>query len=212
MGTNGTNGKAAVDPIARATAVLRKEHSRYFRTGDKCSRTGEGVNYSNPLEELEAEEERAEREAMIDSLEEVARSMAISPDDLPESFCERIKAEALKSFQQWQSQFISWVFAAGPHPIDVEKRLYIFAKHARADLIWNMGFRALGGLFGEKGATVHARSKAALGNVPAGWKKRASACAKMAEAAKGNMNRLGGKKVQRSFLKKLKVQKTTPEK
>lgn len=100
----------------------------------------------------------------------------------------------LEAFRRLMSIF----FADGPHPSDVMRRVYAFAKALRPELILNMSCEEVGAIFGETKASVSYRIKQ-LVNRPImahsghgtqlPWQKSSSACATYAARAKGNTNR-----------------------
>lgn len=47
------------------------------------------------------------------------------------------------------ADFMGWIFAAGPHPAVVVRRVFCIAKAVRPELIANMDFRDLGIIFNE---------------------------------------------------------------
>lgn len=181
------------DHAERIERTLRKAGlKRSLKLGDTAAAGGgiefswEGVEWKNPLSELMEAEERGvasacERAADVFDVE--------SPENL-----RRIRALVFDQFVQFEAAFVAWLFDAGPHPVEVVKRLFAYTKYRRPDLLGDMAFRALGDLLNERGATMQARCKALFGELPAPWKKTKEAREHMSESARGNCNRLGGKK------------------
>lgn len=176
--------------MRRCNGIVRRAHHRFYK-GSEASLDGQAVTWSNPLDELIAREEEAERDAAYAAMEFLIADGA----SLPLALVEKVNAAARDSFQQYESALMEWLFAAGPHPLEVMRRLFAYAKMRNADLLWKMGFREVGPLLKETHAAAALRCKALFGDTPAGWKKKATACANMRQAQKGNRNRRGGKKL-----------------
>lgn len=95
---------------------------------------------------------------------------------------------------------LGFFFADGPHPGAVMRRLYVFVKKFAPHLIWNMGYRRLGDLFGETGANMEWRMSQldsyleakGVKNVKMPWQKTEEACETYAGVQTGNANRVGG--------------------
>jgi len=180
------------DHAKRVDFVLRQVGSRYFR-GEEFD-IDRGIDTRNPLEELMEREELAEREAAAEALAQAQRLLDL--DVLPEPLVAQIREVVFDHFAQYEAALLRWLFAAGPDLLSVVKRLYAYAKHKDASLVWNMGFRDLGDLFGESHGTPHARQASLFTAETAAWQKTRTARAKMAKAQRGNRNRLGGKKAK----------------
>lgn len=187
-----TNG-AADKHLARMNSAVRKAHSRFYRTGEKCDLTGHAVETRTPLDELIDREEEAERDAAMDGIE--AAQQMLGFDVLPEPLVALVKAAALDHFRQYEATLIEWLFADGPHLIDVARRLFLYVKKKNASLIWNMGYRELGKMFDVEHETLRIQAKLLFGDLPGGAVKTAEARQAMKESAMGNQNRRGGKKV-----------------
>lgn len=178
--------------IDKTLAKVGRKHA--LRPGEAATGGGkdfafEAVEWRNPLTELIEAEESAQMEATRAALD------ALDVDLEASVVVAKIRAAAFQEFLQFESAFVAWLFDAGPHPVEVTKRLFAYTKYRRPDLLQNMAFRALGDLLNERGATMAARCKALFGDLPAGWKKTREACEHMSESALGNQNRLGGKSV-----------------
>lgn len=180
------------DPLSRVEAVLSRVKHRMLHHDDSVDLSGEPVTWRTPLDELIEREEAA-----IEAADErSAALLAVLAGELPERLREQMRDFVKEEFASMERAWLGWVFADGPHLLDVLRRIYLYAKHKRADLLWNMNFRDLGDLFDKSHAAMHTQSKVLFGAVPAGWKKPAGACRRMSEAQRGNANRRGGKKVQ----------------
>lgn len=189
-------------------AIVRKASARFhkgpaigFGDGgqDGESRPRVPVEYGNPLDELCAREDAAERDAAFAAIEMLLAEGAELPLMFQEKVQEAARAAAIDQFRQYEETFMEWLFSAGPHPLEVLRRLFGYVKMKRASLLWNMGFRDVGPLLGETHAAAALRCKLLFGETPAGWKKKLQARLKMQEAALGNCNRRGGKKVKRAM-------------
>jgi hypothetical protein len=118
-------------------------------------------------------------------------------DELLEASSEEfiIKAEGV-------SLFIGWLFSRGPRPTEVMKRLYLYARAARPELLLNMSGAEVAALFGQGRAAESHRERLVLGETLSavgskasfGWQKSPASCARYAAIAKGNRNRSKGKK------------------
>lgn len=187
--------KKALDHHERIDKTLAKVGRKHaLRPGEAATGGGrdfalEAVEWRNPVTELIEAEERAILEATRGALD------ALDVDVKSPEVVAKIRAVAFQEFLQFESALVAWLFDAGPHPVEVVKRLFAYTKYRRPDLLQNMAFRALGDLLNERGATMAARCKALFGDLPAGWKKTSEACEHMRESALGNQNRLGGKSV-----------------
>jgi len=176
--------------LRRMDAIVGAAH-RKFTKGATVSLGGEGVDWSNPLDELIAREEQAIEEAQIRAL----RVLCVEGVELPPEVMERIRQEVFDEFRQYEDGLMEWIFAAGPHPLDVLRRLFAYTKMKRASLLWNMGFRKIGPLLKETHAAAQLRCRALFGSISTGWSKPAEAVKRMRVAQRGNFNRLGGRKV-----------------
>ena len=181
--------------MERMDTVVRAARHRFHKGAAQVYQDEQlhGVDWNNPLDELIAREEQAQRDAALASMEIVIAEGV----ELPLWFQEKIKAEVEQQFYQYENALIEWIFAAGPHPLQVIRRLFAYVKMKRATLLWNMGFRALGKLLKESHENMRLLTEALFGDTPAGWKKRDEAKRRMAESAKGNCNRRGGHKMRR---------------
>lgn len=110
---------------------------------------------------------------------------------------------------------LDFLFADGPHPGKVMRRLYAWVKKYRPELVWDMGYRNLGELFGESGAAMEWRVGQMIDNyaeahgmrsVKMPWQRTAEACAAYSEVQQENSNRSGG---QRSAKHKDKARKSS---
>lgn len=163
--------------------IVAQASRRFFRGR---ARTGDGVpiDYKTPLDELAEIEERAEAELKAQFAEDDARAME----------------SAFKAFVDYEAEFINWLFAAGPHPLEVIRRLFAYAKMRDPRLLHNMGFRQIGPLLGETHGAAQWRCRALFGGMPAGWKKGTQAVESMRRAQRGNTNRkLSANKAKRAL-------------
>lgn len=177
--------------MARCNRILRRAGHRFFKGGDMAAFEGP-VDWQNPLDELIAREEAAERDAAFEAMELLISDGA----ELPLVLVEKVNEAVRAGFQQYESAFLRWLFAAGPHPLEVIRRLFAYAKMRDADLLWKMGFRDIGPLLKETHAAAALRCKILFGDTPAGWRKRTEAREAMRRAALGNCNRRGGNKLK----------------
>jgi len=190
----GEDDMEAIQEMLRIKAVLAGAHHRFCKSNSSpVSPAGDAVDWASPLEELMAREE----EALVDAEARAMKVLGLEGIELPEAVRERIREEVFCQFRQYEETLLEWIFAAGPNPLDVMKRLFCYVKMKRASLIYNMGFRQIGKLLKETGAAAQLRCRALFGTTPAGWSKPATAVARMRDAQQGNVNRLGGRKVSR---------------
>lgn len=199
---------SAEEHLERVDGVLRKVHARrngraMLCQGGEISLEGDGTDWKHPLQELMEAEERAENEMAA----EVADVSARVNEGLRARLGDSAEVEKVTGFLEGRAQevafavvdgeranFVEWIFAEGPNPLEVVRRIFAYAKQKRPDLLWNMSFRELGDLLGETHATVHARCARLFKGMPAGWKKSPAACRNMSEAQRGNNNRRHGKR------------------
>lgn len=119
--------------------------------------------------------------------------------------------EAVLMWLEAQAWLLEFLFAEGPHPGVVMRRLYAWVKKFRPQCVWDAGFRELGLLLGEShgamewriGAMIDEYAAAkGLKGVKSPWQRGDEACAAYAEAQRGNDNRTGGKKSARRKARK----------
>ena len=165
--------------------------ARHHFRGRTVAGNGDVIDWANPLDELIAKEDQALQEAEARAL----RVLGLDEVELPALVRERIRQEVWDEFRGYEEAFLEWLFAAGPHPLEVMRRLFAYCKMHRASLLWNMGFRQIGPLLKETHAAAQARCRALFGKTKAGWSKPSGAVEKMRAAQRGNCNRLGGKKL-----------------
>jgi hypothetical protein len=177
--------------MAQMDAIVDSLRGKNFHADSPVSRDGGAVDWANPFEELAAREEEALRDASVDAVE--CTQQLLNLVELPAPLVEKIREVVLDHFRQYEETLLEFLFAAGPHPLEVMRRLFAYVKKKRASLLYNMGFRALGPLLHESHANAALRCKVLFSGLPAGWHKSASARAAMRESAKGNRNRTGGK-------------------
>ncbi len=170
------NSRELKDEMRRMDDLVRHANQK-FRKGAATARGGEAVEWRSPLDELIALEEQA------------AADLAGEVDD------EGAQRVAWELFRNYEDALMEWLFAAGPHPLEVMRRLFAYTKMKRASLLLNMGFRQVGPLLKETHAAAQLRCRALFGDTPAGWKKPAESVERMRRAARGNCNRRGGKKI-----------------
>ena len=182
--------------MKRLDSIVRAAHTR-FAKGCPTAPGGEAVDWLNPLDELIAKEEGALADAEKDVL-----GLAADGDCIPEALRALIREAVFDEFRQFQDGFLEWLFAAGPHPLEVMRRLFAYTKMHRASLLLNMGFRQIGPLLDETHAAAAHRCKVLFGDVPAGWKKPGEAVERMREAQLGNGNRRNGKRQKAKGTKK----------
>lgn len=194
MVTNALMTPGAIDrEMERLNGIVRAAGDRFHRNSARTP-SGEAVDWSDPFEELAQREEVAIREATIESLSDAQKLLDLV--DLPQPLVDRIRARVLEEFVQYENTLIEWLFAAGPHPLEVVRRLFAYVKMKRASLLWNMGFRSMGKLLKESYESMRLRCEMLFGSTPAGWKKDAAACERMKAAAMGNNCRKGGRKMR----------------
>lgn len=178
--------------IARMDALVRAVGQRFHKGPALAQDHATPVDWNNPLDELIAREEEAQRDAALAAMEFLLTEGA----ELPLWFRERVQIMVFEQFQQYENALLEWIFASGPHPLQVLRRLFAYTKMKRASLLWNMGFRSLGALLHESHENMRLLTKSLFGNLPAAWKKGTMACQRMATSAQGNNNRQGGKKMR----------------
>lgn len=119
--------------------------------------------------------------------------------------------EAARVAMESHAWLLSFLFAEGPHPALVMRRLYCWLKKYHPEKIWDMGYRHLGLLLGESHAAMAWRVEVmltkyaqaiGLRGVKAPWQKPEEANGKYEEAQRANCNRLGGKKSAKAKLRK----------
>lgn len=118
-------------------------------------------------------------------------------------------AEEARLAEEWRirrsahDMLLEYIFADGPRPDRVIRRVYALAKAVRADLIWDMSYEDLGLMLAETRAAQAWRfDKIICGTLKAAGflgfrfphQKGLSAIPHYAAAQKGNSNRRGGKK------------------
>lgn len=149
------------------------------------------------LAELELEASGAGRR-LVEGLRAEAPSRELRRD-LAELAQALTKEAAREQYLRSHGDFLSWLFADGPNPLRVVKRLFCYAKKVRPELLLNLSFRTLGDLLGDggganSGAALHAQCVALFGKENSlGAHKSASARAAMKKAQRHNKNRRGGK-------------------
>lgn len=101
------------------------------------------------------------------------------------------------------ARMLDWIFEKGPDPRVATQRLYTLAKELRPAALGGLSHEQIGLLLGETRANGSARALMIFGGLKAAAgltgdfgaaHKSATARAKMAESAKGNTNRRGGKR------------------
>ena len=111
--------------------------------------------------------------------------------------------EALRMLLEAHFWLLDFLFAEGPHPGRVMRRLYAWVKKFRPSAIWDAGYRHLGELLGESHGTMEWRIGALIDGYAASkgikgvkmpWQRGADVSATLSAAQRGNTNRLGGKK------------------
>ena len=134
--------------------------------------------------------------------------------DLWQQLDELIEADSQQA-TEWkleaQAGLAEFLFAEGPHPGVVMRRLYAWVKKFRPQAIWDAGFRELGRLLGESHGAMEWRigkiideyaAAKGLRGVKAPWQRTEEACTAYSEAQRGNDNRTGGKKSARRKARK----------
>lgn len=160
------------------------EHERRVESAlaRAASRTHEAVETRTPLDELMLSEEAAEFERLADEHE---------------------RGELL--LNRFFFRMLEFLYADGPHPGWVLRRLYVMARRYRPDLILHMNGTDLGLLFGETRAAQSYRMQLLFEKLQgagvrgfrgAGCKSEGSREVYAASAA-GNSNRAKGKKRRR---------------
>ncbi len=196
---------------ARIQSTLSKGAASWQRShGGEMPRGAclhEKVDHYTPSDALAAKEEAAgirepstlplfagmngEHPTIFDELhEQEARAVAESP-------------EAMLIALETHFWLLDFLFADGPHPAVVMRRLYAWVKKYRPEAVWDMGYRRLGDLFGESGASIEWRVSTLIDDysrahgkeaVKMPWQRTAEACASYSAVQKNNANRVGGKR------------------
>ena len=175
-GAQRSSGNEAVDCETPAHALMRKEAAMGI-TEPQTLPLFAGMNGSHktPFEELD----------------EFADSVAFEGE------------EALRMLLEAHFWLLDFLFAEGPHPGRVMRRLYAWVKKFRPSAIWDAGYRHLGELLGESHGTMEWRIGALIDGYAASkgikgvkmpWQRGADVSATLSAAQRGNTNRLGGKK------------------
>jgi len=180
----------------RMDAILRRRAGKHhLNRTDESLGNGERISWGDPFEELAEREEAAIREATVNALDAAQKILAL--DTVPEALVDRIRELVFEEFCQYEATLMEWLFAAGPHPLEVMRRLFAFVKKRSSRLLWDMGFREIGPLLKETHAAAALRCRVLFGALPSGWDKSDSARENMRTAQMGNHNRRGGIKLKK---------------
>ena len=185
-----TRRNEAVDHDTPAHAMMRREELEGVREpGTLPLFAGMNGAHSTPFEELDEHEGEIAAEG----------------------------EDAVRLMLEVHFWLLDFLFAEGPHPGVVMRRLYAWVKKYRPSAIWDAGYRQLGELLGESHGAMewristllddYAKSKGMKG-VKMPWQRGADVSAKLSAAQRGNCNRLGGKK--HAAGQKRKNSKTNP--
>lgn len=181
-GAGGARSHVAVDHDDPAKAMMRSEDAAglrepYAHEAGQTLPLFAGMNgmHQTPFEELEAHEAEAAAEGR----------------------------EILAAKLEAHFWLLDFLFAEGPHPAVVMRRLYAWVKKFRPSAIWDAGYRQLGKLLGESHGTMEWRIGALIDDYAAAkgmkavkmpWQRGQDVSATLSAAQRGNTNRLGGKK------------------
>jgi hypothetical protein len=167
----------------------------------------EKVDRRTPLDELMDAEQRAGLRETLTPFEELDGHAEELGKEGPEAVALMLEAHF------WLLDFL---FAEGPHPGVVMRRLYAWVKKYRPSAIWDAGYRQLGDLLGESHAAMewrigqiidnYATSKGMKG-VKMPWQRGAAVSETLSKAQRGNVNRLGGQKCRKSKKRKTNKRK-----
>lgn len=175
-GASSRQGHEAVDHDTPAHALMRKEERDGVREpGTLPLFAGMNGEHLTPFEELDEQEGTIAKEG----------------------------EDAVRLMLEVHFWLLDFLFAEGPHPGVVMRRLYAWVKKYRPSAIWDAGYRQLGELLGESHGAMewristllddYAKAKGMKG-VKMPWQRGADVTAKLSAAQRGNCNRLGGKK------------------
>ncbi|XHR27531.1 MAG: hypothetical protein ACFUZC_16495 [Chthoniobacteraceae bacterium] len=184
------NKDDAAQEMRRMDLIVNAAHAKHHNGRVMLDRDN---GWNTPLEELIEREDQARADAEARTL--VVFKMVEQRLELTAEARELIRTEVWDQFCQYENCLMEWIFSAGPHPLEVLRRLFAYAKMKRPGLLWNMGFRAIGPLLKETHAAAQARCRALFGSLSACWSKPSQSVERMRAAQRGNLNRLGGKKV-----------------
>lgn len=135
----------------------------------------------------------------VAEMEEAARAEAESAGGAEVS--SRLTELRMDARMETLNGLMDFIFRDGPHPAAAMRRLYVWVKKFRPDLMWEAGFREIGALFGEDGAHVEWRLSVMIDeyleakgarNVKMPWQRQEPQCAIYANSQLGNANRTGG--------------------
>lgn len=194
--------------LAGGAASFERRHGELPRGACRV----EPVDHRTPFDAL-AEKEEAELAALGEGSERMdERQLALLPgingratifDELSgqEGRQQAEGEEAMQIALETHFWLLDFLFADGPHPALVMRRLYAWVKKYRPEAVWDMGYRRLADLFGESGAAIEWRVSVLIDDyarqrgveaTKMPWQRTAEACEQYREVQKGNGNRVGG--------------------
>jgi hypothetical protein len=184
--------------LSGAVASFQKRHGGELPRG-ACLH--EAVDNKTPYDVLDAKEQR-ERGVLLAGADNQGPTLFEELDQHEEMLSAESK-EALLISLETHFWLLDFLFADGPHPGTVMRRLYAWVKKYRPEAIWDMGYRQLGKLFDESGGAQEWRVGALLDDyakakghkgVKMPWQRTDEACESYSQSQKGNANRVGGKR------------------
>lgn len=189
--------------------TAKEELADWAKVGMHASRAErDGIERRTPADELAAKELRLgihepEPLPLFEGFESDRRATPFEELDEKEEEVTAEGEEAMRIWMEAHAWMLDFLFAEGPHPAAVMRRLYAWVKKFRPQSIWDMGYRQLGTLLCESHGAMewrigvllddYARAKGVNG-VKAPWQRTAEACSNYSEAQQGNGNRMGGNK------------------
>lgn len=209
-----TNTKRVMGQIDRALTDAVGRHQR--RHGGELPHGAcvhEPVENRTPFDELADKEDGAETLPLFDRVFENGGGNPFGELDEQDARARRETEEATRIWLEANAWLMEFLFAEGPHPGKVMRRLYAWVKKFRPSAIWDMGYRNMGLLFDESGAAIEWRVGAILDEyakakgleaVKMPWQRSEEACESYSDVQQGNGNRVGGKRSGKHKISKQK--------
>lgn len=202
--------------LQRMDRVTRKIEARYEKRHGESPRGAcqfDAVNHETPADLMMAREAEAGIVAphtlpLFAGMNGVHQTPFEELDDREADVLDKDGREGVLLMLESHFWLLDFLFADGPHPGVVMRRLYAWVKKYRPSAIWDAGYRELGELLGESHGAMewrigkllddYAKSKGMKG-VKMPWQRGAEVSAKLSTAQQGNVNRLGGKKCRKAI-------------
>lgn len=211
MSMNGHAQMGQIESVlTRAAAGFERRHGE----GPRGACLYEKIDNRTPYHEAVDAEERTlsqngQGPGMFDDLDEQEEGMRIEGE------------EAMRIALEAHFWLLDFLFADGPHPGKVMRRLYAWVKKYRPEAVWDMGYRDMGKLFDESGAAIewrvsvllddYAKAKGLRG-VKMPWQRSEEANRNYSAVQAGNANRVGGKRAGKYKAAHTTAAKSKPKK